>query len=176
LVRRKPYTARPPWQPPTLADRIVLMGWSQGGAIALLGINDKSSGRPAALAQDFVAAVAFYPSACSERLQSKPFTQVEPQQWTTAIPLLVLFGEADSWTLFAPCEAFISAAKARGNPVELKSYPSAVRLRVMITACTGLSSIVRTSSVLRTGCRGGERPDSRPREPEMTNNLAKTVI
>jgi dienelactone hydrolase len=113
-------------QPFVRPGRIGLMGWSQGGAIALLSINDKSIGRPAALAQDFVAAVAFYPGACSERLQSKPFTEVEPQQWTTAIPLLVLFGEADTWTLFPPCEAFISAAKARGNPVELKSYPSAV--------------------------------------------------
>jgi dienelactone hydrolase len=107
-------------------DRIGLMGWSQGGAIALLSINDKSIGRPAAVAHDFVAAVAFYPGACSERLQSKPFTEVEPQGWTTAIPLLVLFGEADTWTLFAPCEGFIGAAKARGNPVELKSYPLAV--------------------------------------------------
>jgi dienelactone hydrolase len=113
-------------QPLVQGDRIALMGWSQGGAIALLSINGKSIGRPAALAQDFVAAVAFYPGACSERQQSTPFTQVEPQQWTTAIPLLVLFGEADVWTLFAPCEAFISAARARGNPVELKSYPSAV--------------------------------------------------
>jgi dienelactone hydrolase len=113
-------------QPFVRPGRIGLMGWSQGGAIALLSINDKSIGRPAALAQDFVAAVAFYPGACSERQQSKPFTQVEPQQWTTAIPLLVLFGEADTWTLFPPCEAFISAARARGNPVELKSYPSAV--------------------------------------------------
>jgi dienelactone hydrolase len=113
-------------QPFVRPDRIGLMGWSQGGAIALLSINDKSIGRPAALKQDFAAAVAFYPGACSERLQSKPFTQVEPQQWTTAIPLLVLFGEADVWTLFPPCEAFISAARARGNPVELKSYPSAV--------------------------------------------------
>src|SRR3984885_7209298 len=81
-------------QPFVRPGRIGLMGWSQGGAIALLSINDKSIGRPAALAQDFVAAVAFYPGACSEQLQSKPFTQVEPQQWTTAIPLLVLFGEA----------------------------------------------------------------------------------
>jgi dienelactone hydrolase len=113
-------------QPFVRPDRVGLMGWSQGGAIALLSVNDKSIGRPAALKQDFVAAVAFYPGACSERQQSKPFTQVEPQQWTTAIPLLVLFGEADVWTLFPPCEAFISAAKARGNPVELKSYPSAV--------------------------------------------------
>jgi dienelactone hydrolase len=113
-------------QPQVLPDRIALMGWSQGGAIALLSINDKSDGRPAGLKQDFAAAVAFYPGACSERQQSKPLTQVEPQQWTTTIPLLVLFGEADTWTLFPPCEAFISAAKARGNPVELKSYPSAV--------------------------------------------------
>jgi dienelactone hydrolase len=117
------YLQAQPWVQP---DRIALMGWSQGGAIALLSINDKSSGRPAGLKQDFAVAVAFYPGACSEREQSKPFTQVEPQQWTTAIPLLVLFGEADTWTLFPPCEAFISAAKARGNPVELKSYPSAV--------------------------------------------------
>jgi dienelactone hydrolase len=113
-------------QPFVRPDRIGLMGWSQGGRTVLLSINDKSIGRPAGLSHDFVAAVAFYPGACSERQQSKPFTQVEPQHWTTAIPLLVLFGEADTWTLFPPCEAFISAAKARGNPVELKSYPSAV--------------------------------------------------
>jgi dienelactone hydrolase len=113
-------------QPFVRPDRIALMGWSQGGRAVLLSINDKSIGRPAGLKQDFVAAVAFYPGACSERQQSKPFTEVEPQHWTTAIPLLVLFGEADVWTLFPPCEAFMSAAKARGNPVELKSYPSAV--------------------------------------------------
>jgi dienelactone hydrolase len=113
-------------QPLVRPDRIGLMGWSQGGAIVLLSINDKSIGRPAALKQDFVVAVGFYPGACSERQQSKPFTQVEPQQWTTAVPLLVLFGEADVWTPLPPCEAFLSAAKARGNPVELKSYPSAV--------------------------------------------------
>ena len=35
------------------------------------------------------------------------------------MPLLVLFGEADVWTPLAPCEAFLSAAKARGNPIEL---------------------------------------------------------
>ena len=41
------------------------------------------------------------------------------------MPLLVLSGEADTWTPFAPCEAFITAAKARGNPIEFKNYPSA---------------------------------------------------
>jgi dienelactone hydrolase len=46
-------------QPFVRPDRIGPMGWSQGGAIALLSIDDKSTGRPAALRQDFVAAVAF---------------------------------------------------------------------------------------------------------------------
>jgi dienelactone hydrolase len=96
-------------QPAVAADRIALMGWSQGGGIALLSINDRSIGRPPGLKRDFKAAVAFYPGACSERLQ-----------------LLVLFGAADTWTLLEPCEEFITAAKARGNPVELKSYPAAV--------------------------------------------------
>jgi dienelactone hydrolase len=51
---------------------------------------------------------------------------VEPQSWTTRVPLLVLIGEADVWTPFKPCDEFIAAAKVRGNPVELKSYPGAV--------------------------------------------------
>ncbi|WP_342360588.1 dienelactone hydrolase family protein [Terrarubrum flagellatum] len=106
-------------------DRVALMGWSQGGATVLLTINDKSIGRPADAKQDFRAAVAFYPGACNDKFQSKPFTEVEPGGWTTKTPLLVLFGEADTWTLYPPCEAFMNDAKARGNPVELKSYPAA---------------------------------------------------
>src|SRR6202158_411934 len=113
-------------QPFVQADRIGLMGWSQGGGAVLLSINDKSIGRPADLAHEFKAAISFYPGACSERLQSKPYTQVEPESWSTQVPLLVLSGEADTWTPFPPCEAFIAGAKARGNPVEMKSYPSAV--------------------------------------------------
>jgi dienelactone hydrolase len=113
-------------QPAVAADRIALMGWSQGGGIALLSINDKSIGRPAGLGHDFKAAVAFYPGACSERLQSRPWTEVEPQGWTARLPLLVLFGAADTWTPLPPCEAFLEAAKARGNPVELKVYPNAL--------------------------------------------------
>jgi dienelactone hydrolase len=113
-------------QPFVQAGRVGLMGWSQGGGIVLLSINDKSIGRPAGLALDFKTAVAFYPGACSDRMQSTPGTEVEPQSWTTQVPLLVLSGAVDNWTPLAPCEAFIMAAQARGNPVELKSYPSAV--------------------------------------------------
>ena len=113
-------------QPFVKGDRIGLMGWSQGGGIVLLTINDKSIGRPADLATDFRAAVSFYPGACSERLQTKPFTLVEPHGWATKVPLLTLFGEADTWTPFKPCAEFLAEAKAHGSPVELKGYPGAV--------------------------------------------------
>jgi dienelactone hydrolase len=113
-------------QPFVRADRIALIGWSQGGGVALLSINDKSIGRPARLKDDFAAAVSFYPGACSETAQTKPYTEVEPQGWTTRIPLLVLMGDADTWTPLPPCEAFLIAAKARGNPIELKTYADAV--------------------------------------------------
>ena len=113
-------------QPFVKPDHIALMGWSQGGGVTLLTINDKSIGRPEGLAQDFRAAVSFYPGACNEKYQSKPFTQVEPGGWTTKMPLLLLMGEADTWTQFGPCEVFLAAAKARGNPIEIKSYPGAV--------------------------------------------------
>lgn len=113
-------------RPEVTADRVALMGWSQGGGVVLLSINDRSIGRPTALKQDFAAAVSFYPGACSDTLQSKPWTAVEPQGWTTHIPLLVLFGAADTWTPLKPCEEFLAGARARGNPVELKVYADAV--------------------------------------------------
>src|SRR6202161_4396647 len=45
-------------QPFVQGDRVGLMGWSQGGGVILLGISDKSTGRPAGLAQDFPRAVS----------------------------------------------------------------------------------------------------------------------
>jgi dienelactone hydrolase len=113
-------------QPFVRADRVALMGWSQGGGVALLSINDKSIGRPAQLKDDFKAAVSFYPGVCNETYQSKPYTLVEPQGWTTRVPLLALLGEADVWTPLKPCQAFLEAAKARGNPVQIKTYANAV--------------------------------------------------
>jgi dienelactone hydrolase len=113
-------------QPYVKPDRIGIAGWSQGGGVVLLTLSDKSIGRPADLATDFAAGVAFYPGACSETSQTRPYTDVPPNGWTTHVPLLVLFGEDDVWTQLKPCEAFLSAAKARGNAIELKTYAHAV--------------------------------------------------
>jgi len=107
--------------------RIALMGWSQGGGVVLLSINSRSIGRPVTISgPDFAAAVALYPGACSERLQTRPFTDVPSGGWETAIPLLVLHGDADDWTPAGPCRDFIAAARARGQPVDMKIYPGAL--------------------------------------------------
>lgn len=108
-------------------DQVGLMGWSQGGGIVLLTISEHSIGRPHPPPRhDFKAAVAFYPSACNDRLQSRPFTTVAPGTWNTATPLLVLQGSADNWTPESRCSNFIEAAAMRGAPVRIKTYPNAL--------------------------------------------------
>jgi len=99
------------------ADRVGIIGWSQGGGTVLYAIGPSHDGRPAQLPQDdFRAAVAFYPARCDE--QRRP-------GWTTATPLLVLNGAGDVWTPAAPCQALIDAAAARGAPAQIVVYPGA---------------------------------------------------
>jgi len=99
-------------------DRIGVMGWSQGGATIIYAIGNNSTGRPAGLPRqrDFHAAVAFYPS-CSEKNQGA--------SWTTTVPTLVLIGAEDVWIQNAACQAFLTAAAARGASVQLLVYPGA---------------------------------------------------
>lgn len=105
-------------QPFVRGDRIGLAGWSQGGGATLFSIAAQSLGRPSALpGGDFRAAVAFYPGGCNEARHPVP--------WTSAIPLLVLMGDADVWTPMAPCKTFLDGASARGARVETQIYPGA---------------------------------------------------
>jgi dienelactone hydrolase len=105
-------------QPFVIADRIAVIGWSQGGGVVLYTIGSDSLGRPAPLPQgDFRAAVAFYPGSCDPRRH--------PDLWTTATPLLVLSGAADVWTPAMPCRQFLDGAIGRGAPVTLQLYPGA---------------------------------------------------
>lgn len=107
-------------------DKIGLMGWSQGGGVTLLTIERTSAGRPVPPpVHDFKAAVSFYPGMCSARRQSIPFTNVPAGKWSTKIPLIVLHGSADNWTLPIPCQRFIQSASQRSEPVRFRLYPGA---------------------------------------------------
>lgn len=155
-------------RPDIRTDGIGLAGWSQGGGITLLTIVSKSIGRPDPPPEhDFKAAIAFYPSACSTRAQSRPFTEVEPGHWSTAIPLLVLHGARDNWARAAPCRQFIDAARQRQQPVAIRIYAEAAHS----FDAPNLRLHRRTSPVLADGTRpligtnDSARADARRRVP-----------
>lgn len=147
-----------------IPDKIGLVGWSQGGGIVLLTVVSESIARPnPAPGHDFAVAAAFYPALCSDKLQSKPFTKVAHQSWSTKIPLLVLHGQADNWARPEPCEQFIEEARKRGNPVSIILYPGAyhgfdapgtkTRTLPQYKTMSGVIPIVGPNPVARTDAR-----------------------
>jgi dienelactone hydrolase len=99
------------------ADRIGVIGWSQGGGALLNAIRASSPARPAALPHgDFRAAVAFYPASCRRSAQGSP--------WASPTPLLLLLGGKDVWIPLEPCEQLMSTP-ATGTAVDMHVYPNA---------------------------------------------------
>ncbi|PYM65754.1 MAG: dienelactone hydrolase family protein [Candidatus Rokuibacteriota bacterium] len=98
--------------PDVRADRVGLLGWSNGAGAALSVLFDRGD-----LARDFRAAVAFYPS-CLRRYPGGP-------DYRPYAPLLVLIGAADDWTPAAPCVTWAGRARALGAPMEIHVYQGA---------------------------------------------------
>jgi dienelactone hydrolase len=136
------------------ADRVGLLGWSNGGETTLWTVRVDAAARPPG--PDFAAAVAFYPGCRSSR----------DSGWATRVPLLVLNGDADDWTPAAPCAELARRARAGdGGAVELVIYPgayhdfdapgTATRVRTGIattksgTATIGTDAEARADSILR---------------------------
>jgi dienelactone hydrolase len=94
------------------ADRIGLLGWSNGAAAALSVVFDRGTAE-----RDFRAAVAFYPN-CTRNYPGGP-------DFRPYAPLYLLVGALDDWTPAAPCVALVERARARGAPVDIKVYPDA---------------------------------------------------
>lgn len=102
-------------RPDVKADRIGIIGWSNGGVALLWTLTEISAARPKPLPSgDFRAAVAFYP-ACQSVLRAGP--------WSSKIPLLVLMGEIDNFTPPKPCIELLERARKAGAPVEIHLYP-----------------------------------------------------
>lgn len=102
--------ARPDVKP----DAIALLGWSNGASTVLAAVRPDKKGTTGT--PDFIRAVAFYPGCRSA---------VESGKWSSRMPLLMLMGDADDWTPPGPCEELTRAARARGEPVDLRLYKGA---------------------------------------------------
>jgi dienelactone hydrolase len=99
-------------RPDVRADRIGLVGWSNGAAATLSVLfAGGTAGR------DFSAAVAFYPN-CTRNYPGGP-------DFRPYAPLFVLVGALDDWTPAAPCLTLVERARAAGAPIAIKVYPGA---------------------------------------------------
>ena len=108
-------------------NRTAVLGWSHGAGVVLdtitarppilptptgttLASASASSGRAG-----FSAAIAFYPGCTSRNKKSDRFHPYAP--------VLLIIGEADDWTPAAPCKALAAAVAARGEPMQIVTYP-----------------------------------------------------
>ena len=101
-------------QPFVDRDRIAVMGFSNGGIVALSVAGPpswiaRSSGSPS-----FGAAIAFYPECLAH---------MPPEYPPPSIPLLILIGSADDWTLASSCQRMVDEYK--GSRVTLVVLPGA---------------------------------------------------
>lgn len=92
-------------------DRIVLMGWSNGAMSMLWAVRQDAPQRPAGLAQDFRAAIGFYPGCIKLRR--------EVPDYRAAVPVLLQIGLADDWTKPKPCMALVDEATVRGGGAKM---------------------------------------------------------
>jgi dienelactone hydrolase len=91
-------------------ERVGLIGWSHGGGTVLDTMAHAPSGAPR-----FDAAVSFYPGC---RLRARRAAEYHPYA-----PVLLLIGESDDWTPAAPRKALVSQVAARGEPMQIVTYP-----------------------------------------------------
>jgi dienelactone hydrolase len=87
-------------------DRIILAGWSHGGTAVLTALGSSPSDFGADGSKPFLAGIAFYPDCVApNRVQA---------------PMLILIGEADTWTPAYRCRAMPKDEKIR-----IEYYPDA---------------------------------------------------
>lgn len=150
-------------RPDVRADRVSLLGWSNGGSSVLWSV--AAERRPRDGKPDFHAAVSFYPGC---RLVAQA---AERRDWETRLPLLLLIGEADTWTPAAPCRQLIKASNEAGKPAAIISYPGAAHdfdhPSLTLTKRTGLAFTGDDSGEAMVGTDPAAREDAIRRVPEF---------
>jgi dienelactone hydrolase len=101
-------------RPDVIAAKVAVMGWSHGGASALISASARFIERSHPAGGGYQVAIALYP-VCSAF-----------QQGDLAAPLLMLMGSADDWTPPAQCVERGTALKAAGAAIEWTIYPGAM--------------------------------------------------
>jgi dienelactone hydrolase len=145
-------------QPWVTADRVSLIGWSNGATAALWAIRPQIAKKQDT--PDFRSAVVFYPGC----------RQLGKVAWSARIPTLILVGAADDWTPAKPCEQMVARARGRSALATIVSYPRAYhdfdRSNYRVRERTGLAYTADGSGRAHLGTNNAARADAIKRVPE----------
>jgi dienelactone hydrolase len=140
------------------ADRVSLLGWSNGGSAALWAVRPTTA--PHDSGADFRSAIAFYPSCRRLRVTA----------WSARVPTLILAGSADDWTSAAVCQQMVAGARGRSARAEIIVYPGAYhefdRANSPIRVRTGLVNTADPSGKAHGGTNPAARSDALKRVPQ----------
>jgi dienelactone hydrolase len=94
------------------ADRVALLGWSQGAIAVLWAVRPRATKdeKP-----DFRSAVAFYPGC----------RRLNDTAWSARIPTLILVGGSDDWARARDCEQMVAQARGRTAHATIVNYQGA---------------------------------------------------
>jgi dienelactone hydrolase len=140
------------------ADRISLLGWSNGGVAALWTVRPTASPRDGSV--DFRSAVSLYPGC----------RRLRETAWSARVPTLILIGSADDWTPATACQQMVAGAHNRSAHVQIVVYPGAPhefdRPNSPIRLHTGLATSADPSGHAHSGTNPQARADALKRVPE----------
>jgi dienelactone hydrolase len=96
------------------ANKVTLLGWSNGGISVLWAVRRRSAG-PEDNTSDFRSAVALYPGC----------RRLENAAWSARIPTLILIGAVDDWSSAQTCQQMVAGARGRSAGTSIVVYPGA---------------------------------------------------
>lgn len=138
-------------QPYVRADRVVLIGWSNGAMAALATLAADAPHRPKPPKAGFRAGIAFYPG-CIKLGRTGGYTP--------SAPMLLLVGLKDDWTLPRPCFDLVRSANARGASMEIEGYEGAYH------AFDHPNLPLKTITTRNSALKGGEKTVHTGSNPE----------
>jgi dienelactone hydrolase len=140
------------------ADKVALLGWSNGGVAALWAVRPRAApkdGQP-----DFRSAIVFYPGC----------RRLNDTAWSARIPTLILLGALDDWTRARDCEQMIAQARGRSAHATIVTYRGAHhyfdRANLPLQERTGQAFTPDASGRVHVGTNAEARADVLKRIPE----------
>lgn len=140
------------------ADRISLLGWSNGAIATLWAVRPTAA--PHDGSADFRSAVAFYPGC----------RRLRETAWSARVPTLILIGSADDWTPASTCQQMVAGARGRSARAQIIVYPGAPhefdRANTPLRLHVGLVNTANPSGKAHGGTNTAARSDALKRVPQ----------